>query len=142
MKSKFIQMILINCISYTVLSFIISILSFFPDMVMEASHWTYLSFLIVTSAISILITFTSLIRIDSFWIENFVILIDIFIGVYGIGGGLFHWFPWQSIYIVEVGMIALLVGIITGICMYFYEKTIADKINRKLEDIHHGNNRS
>ncbi len=141
MKNRFIQMILIHCISYTVLSFIISILPFFPDMVMEANHWTYLSFLIVTGLISVLITVTSLIPIDLFWLENLVIMIDIFIGVYGIGGGLFHWFPWQGIYMIEAGLIALFVGIITGICMYFYERTIADKINRKLEEMSHGDDR-
>lgn len=141
MKQKLIQMILIDCISYTVLSLIMFLLSSM-SLVMTASHFVYFSLFIVTTLISLLITLTSSIEIESFLIEQIVILMEILLVVYGVGGGIFHWFPFEMFYIIEAGIISLIVGFVTGLVVYINDKMIAAKINQKLEILqneHHRN---
>lgn len=137
MKSKLIQMVLIDCVSYTVLSLIMSSLSFATNLVMNATHFVYLSLFIVTSIISIFITLTSFIKIESYFIENLVILVEVFLVVYGVGGGIFHWFPFQLFYIIEAGFIALIVFFVTRTVMEMNYRMIATKINQKLEVLQH-----
>lgn len=137
MKSKLIQMVLIDCVSYTVLSLIMSSLSFATNLVMNATHFAYLSLFIVTSIISIFITLTSFIEIESYFIENLVIIAEVFLVVYGVGGGMFQWFPFQLFYIIEVGFIALIVCFVTRTVMEMNYRMIATKINQKLEVLQH-----
>ncbi|MDE6953133.1 MAG: hypothetical protein K2P09_04915 [Erysipelotrichales bacterium] len=137
MKNKLIQMVLIDCISYTVLSLIMSSLALTTNFVFQTNtnitQFDNLSLFIVTSIISIFITLTSFIKIESYFIENLVIIVEVFLVVYGVGGGIFHWFPFQLFYIIEAGFIALIVFFITRIVIEMNYRMIALKINQKLE---------
>lgn len=133
MKNKLIQMVLIDCISYTVLSLIMSSLSITTNLIMNITQFDNLSLFIVTSIISIFVTLTSFIKIESYFIENLVIIVEVFLVVYGVGGGIFHWFPFQLFYIIEAGFIALIVFFITRIVIEMNYRMIALKINQKLE---------
>lgn len=139
MKQKIIFFLLCDCISYTILSFVMFILSFFPSLVMSGSHQVYMSFFIVTTFIAFLITLTSCFEFSSFWQECFTLLIEIFLVVYGIGGGIFHWFEWKWVYLIEVAFICAIVFFITYILIYYHEQYIARKINQKIEDENHEN---
>lgn len=142
MEHKFMDIIFIDCISYTILSIIISILAFIPSLAMPINHITCLSLFLVTTLISILIVMTSNIDIESFWVENILYIIEVCIIVYSIGGGIFHWFPLELYYLIEAGMICIIVYITTSVIIYWYFHLLAKKINRKIEEHSHENYRS
>lgn len=139
MKQKLISFLLCDCISYTVLSGIMFLLSFFPSAVMIGSHQVYFSFFIVTTLISLLITITTYFEFQFFWLECLMILGEIFMVVYGIGGGVFHWFEWKWIYIIEVALICMMVFVVTYIVIYYHDQYLAQKINQKIEEWNHEN---
>ena len=125
MKKQFMNIIYANCISYTILSLLISILSFTSIPVMEMNYMNCLSIFLLTVLISICIVLTSNIKIESFWIENII----------------FHWFPLELYYFFEVGIICILVYIITSIILYLHFHLLANQINQKIEEKKHEHNR-
>lgn len=141
MKKQFMNIIYTNCISYTILSLLISILSFTSIPVMEMNYMNCLSMFLVTVLISICIVLTSNIKIESFWIENIIYVLEVFVIVYGVGGGIFHWFPLELYYFFEVGIICILVYIITSIILYLHFHLLANQINQKIEEKKHEHNR-
>ena len=129
--------VLIDCISYTSVSMLLSALAYFsdPDLVMSVmDHIAYLQLFACTTTISVLMYFTSKLPVKSQIAAAFLSLLDIAAVIYGIGGGVFKWFPWRTSYIIEVGIILTLVFLVTNWIMMWQNREIAKAINKKLQE--------
>lgn len=128
--------VLIDCISFTCVSVLLSTLACFsdPELVMGMNQFVYLQLFVCTTAISILMYLTSKIQVKSQITASFISLLDIAAVIYGIGGGIFCWFPWRPAVVFEVGIILFLVFLVTNWVMIWQNKEIAKAINKKLQE--------
>lgn len=122
-----------NCISFTAVAVILSALAYIPDMTMEITHVTYLQLFGCTTLIACLMYFTSKIQVESQTIASLIPIFNIAIVVFGVGGGIFRWFPWEVKYITEVAVILTLVFIVTNYMMIWQNNEIAKAINEKIK---------
>lgn len=122
-----------NCISFTVVAVILSVLAYIPDMTMEITHVTYLQLFGCTTLIAFLMYFTSKIQVESQIVASLISIFNIAIVVFGVGGGIFRWFPWELKYIAEVAIILILVFIVTNYMMIWQNNELAKSINEKIK---------
>lgn len=136
MKKKALKdSILITCISYTAVAVILSVLALIsPGFTMELTSITYLQLFGCTTIISCLMYFTSKIQVESQIAANLIQILDIAIVVYGVGGGLFQWFPWEITYIAEVAFILIVVFLFTNYIMIWQNNEITKAINKKIKE--------
>lgn len=78
--------ILINCISFTVVSVILALLSYIPGMMMELTRDSFLQLFACTTLISLLTAFTVKIRIDSILLLNLILFMESMLVIYLLGG--------------------------------------------------------
>lgn len=135
MKEKLFNIVLIDCVSYTVLSLLMTIKTCFFQTTINADSQLYLSLLAVTTIIAILIVLSAQIKIDSFLWENILFISTVLLVVLVFGGGIFHWFTWELQDIMEVVLISLMVYGCTWLVVYLNDCLIARKINQKLAEV-------
>lgn len=131
-SKKLDELILVDCVSYTVVSLILAFLSFF-DLVMGINPRVLFQLFAVTTLICFLMYLTSFLPIESPWAEVFVSLADVGVVVLGVGGGIFRWFPWQAKYIWMVSGVFVIVYFITYGIILLQNKIASDQINRILQ---------
>ena len=137
MKQKIMNIILISCISYTILSLTLTLISYLPNITIQSQYTVDLSLFVITTLVTVLTTITSQIKTESFLLENILYILDMFVLVYGVGGGIFKWFSWQWPSILLVAVICMIIYLFTYLIIYFNNKITAIKINKKLEEYHH-----
>jgi low affinity Fe/Cu permease len=128
------EFLLADCISYTaaaVLTASIGIL--IPAYMFGSSHQYYLELFFVTTIINLLIVLDAHLPASLCRFEMLFGIIETAFGVIGIGGGFFHWFAWQPLYLIEASVILLMVYFVTYIIMYWQNREIARKINECLK---------
>lgn len=130
------ECVLIDCVSFTAVSVILSLLSFNEDLMSEFDHAMALEIFVCTTLISVLIYLTSRFRYRSAVMAEAVRLGCVAVCVLGIGG-IFHWFPWEGKYIFEACLIFVAVFIITSAVLFWQASSIANKINRKIREKEH-----
>ena len=131
-SKKLDELILVDCVSYTVVSLILAFLSFF-DLVMGLNPRVLFQLFAVTTLICFLMYLTSFLPIESPWAEMLVSLADVGVVVLGVGGGIFRWFPWQAQYIWMVSGVFVIVYFITYGIILLQNKIASDQINRILQ---------
>lgn len=134
MKKIIIEGLLVQCIAYTILSVIISLLALIPELMMEITALSNLSLFICPTVISIAMVWTSHLNIASEWLEKGLMFIEVNLIVYVLGGGVFHWFPWSIYYVLEVFVIILVVFICVWLIMYELHAELARNINQKIKE--------
>ena len=132
--TKIKECVLIDCISFTTISLIISSLACFSDMTMPITPVAYLQLFVCTTLISIAIYFTYKIQIESQIINDIITLLEIAAVVFGVGGGIFKWFDWKLQYVIEVAVILVIVFIVTNGIMIWQNNEIAKSINKKIKE--------
>ncbi|WP_102048731.1 DUF3021 family protein [Pygmaiobacter massiliensis] len=132
-SKKLDELILVDCVSYTVVSLILAFLSFF-DLVMGLNPRVLFQLFAVTTLICFLMYLTSFLPIESPWAEMLVSLADVGVVVLGVGGGIFRWFPWQAKYIWMVSGVFVIVYFITYGIILLQNKIASDQINRILQE--------
>lgn len=131
-SKKLDELILVDCVSYTVVSLILAFLSFF-DLVMGLNPRVLFQLFAVTTLICFLMYLTSFLPIESPWAEMLVSLADVGVVVLGVGGGIFRWFPWQAKHIWMVSGVFVIVYFITYGIILLQNKIASDQINRILQ---------
>lgn len=131
---KFKDCVVCNCISYTVLTIILSLLAFNPDLMEKMTHIYTLKLFLCTTLISIFVYLTSRLPIESQPLYMLLQLLSVATVVLGIGGGLLHIFPWERNIVLEVIAVLIAVYFITYGIMVWHSNVIANKINKKLQE--------
>ena len=126
--------VLIDCISFTTVMVILSCLSFHANLMTDFTNVFALELFGCTTAISILIFFTSRIRFRSTMAAELAKLLDVAICVLGLGGGVFGWFPWERMYLLEVCLVFVAVFIVTYTVLLWQTSNTAHKINQKIKE--------
>ena len=132
-SKSILQCVLTACVSYTICTIVISSVNVFVNW-HEASYLYYnLQYFAVSSAIAVLMMITDPI------IENSAMPLKIVIGilivalcVFGLGGYVFGWFPFEPLLILAVVGILVTVYFLTFMIVYCVEKKWTDDINKIL----------
>ncbi|MCQ4638204.1 DUF3021 domain-containing protein [Anaerovorax odorimutans] len=130
------ECVLIDCVSFTAVSVILSLLSFNEDLMSGFDHTMALEVFACTTLISILMYPISRISFRSAVMAEAAKLLDVAVCVLGFGGS-FGWFPWEGKYIFEACLIFVAVFIITSAVLFWQASSIANKINRKIREKEH-----
>lgn len=133
-RTKIKDCIAINCISFTFLSVILSLIGFAPKMMTEMTNIFILELFCCTTVISAGEYFLSMIPLDS--VIAALLLRYVFIdGVIILFGGIiFRWFPLKTVYIAEVSIISAAALIVTYAVMLIKNKQLEKKINERLKE--------
>lgn len=131
-KLSFKDCILIDCISFTVVTVLLATLSLAGTPTMSISLRELLELFFCTTLIATLMYFTSKLPLDSFVIATVVDFADVAVVILGVGGLVFHWFPWHWQYVLQVVLILTAVFLITWAVMIYQSRDTAKKINRIL----------
>lgn len=127
----------INCISFTVVSVIWSLLAYLPDMMMPLTHTSYLELFACTTLISLLAYFSFQIPFSSQIFALLVLFLESVAVIFALGGGVFQWFPWKVGYILEVLAIIAAGFFITYCAMLWQNRKLAKAINEKIKERGH-----
>jgi hypothetical protein len=128
------ECILIDCISFTVVTILISILWFITDATLYLENRYLLELFCCTTLISIFMYFTSRIPIESQLLAMLLLLADVAIVILGVGGLLFQWFPWEWKYVLQVMVILVIVFFVTHYILLWQNKETARKINEIIKE--------
>lgn len=124
---KLMNYLIMNCISYTVTSFVLSLLSAFK-IVQNMDYHILLQLLICTSVISLVMFF------DSKRKELILGLMCGIIVVLCLGGGVFHRFPWSASYVIMVILIFIVSYLVSYSIRLVENKVMTDKINYVIKE--------
>lgn len=134
MKVRLKDAVMIDCISYTFVSALLSLLSFSPRMMGEVNKIFNLQLFLCTSLIATGIYIIAKFVTESeilFNLLNFVCIIAV---ILGLGGFVFKWFPMKLEYILEVCLVCLLAFVVTNLIVAWQYKSDDKKINRILSE--------
>lgn len=123
-----------GCISYTVTLLIQALLSGRTEFFMSGFSGTYLLQLFaVCMLIAALMLFTDW-RLEDGpgWRHMAVQLTDVFLVVFGVGGGCFRWFPWSVEQVAVMAVFLLVVYALTYGAALLQHQIISMEINEKL----------
>lgn len=130
---KLIDYLIMDCISYTVVSLLLSILSSM-GIVKNMDYRILLQLLLCTTIISLVMYIVNRIVIDSWWKELVIGLINGSLVVLVMGGALFHWFPWKYQYVAMV-IVIFIASYLTAYGIRLAEnKMMSDKINHIIKE--------
>ena len=130
---KITECILIDCVSYTVVSVILALLSM-PGKVMALEYRTMLELFFCTTLICAIMYGIGKLPLQSTLLEAFLQLLDVAVVILGVGGGLFHWFPWKGEAIWIVVCVFVATYFVTYGVMLLQNKVASDKINLILKE--------
>lgn len=133
-KLKLYDIFRIDCISFTLVCAILSALAYIPGLVMDITHVFNLQLFCCTTAIGVLSYLTSMFPVKSPFLADLIILLDISAVIFGMGGGIFKWFPWKLKYIILTAFIIIIVYTITNGVIIRQNIKIANAINKKLKE--------
>lgn len=123
-----------SCVSYTACSLILTLLSIiFEDF--SPSIYHNLEYFVVCLSISVLMFFTDMFT-DSCTapIAVLIQITDVIVCVLGIGGLIFHWFPFKPFWLLIVLGIILLIYFITFAVMYYVNRKWVNNVNKILTE--------
>ncbi len=128
------ECVFIDCISFTVVTVLLSTLWFIADRTafLESRH--LLELFCCTTLISILMYFTSKIPLESQLFATSLLLLDVAVVILGIGGGIFQWFPWEGKSVLQIIVILVTVFFVTHLIMVWQSRDTAKKINQKIKE--------
>ena len=128
---KIIDFCILNCLSYTVASLMLSILSSF-GVVQNMDYRILVQLFFCMTVFSLLATFINGFLVKSRWTRFLTGLVNGTVIVLAIGGGVFHWFPWKTHYVVLVLLTFLLSYVIVYGFQLLENKKAVDQINQIL----------
>ena len=130
-KKEFIVYILISCVSYTVLSTVLSFLAIF-DLVMTIDHFVMLQLFLCTSSIGITLAFVEKLNVKS---ELFQIVIQLLVimAIVFICGTTFSWFVYDFNVLGIVIFVIFVVYFITYGIMMLLSIVTSNKINMMIK---------
>lgn len=128
------ECILIDCISFTVVTILISALWCVGNMTLLLESSDLLELFSCTTFISILMYFTSRIPLESQLFSTLLLLADVAAVILGVGGLVFQWFPWEWQYVLQVVVILIIVFFITHYILLWQNKETARKINEIIRE--------
>ena len=117
----------ISCISYTILSLVLSTLALF-DLSMPITPVTMIQLFSSTSMIAFLMYCARKIPNTSVFVEMVVQLVIVFLVVFGLGTT-YQWFVWRWDVLLVVCLVIILVYFMTYIAILVQNKKTSDKIN-------------
>ena len=126
-KKNFVEFLLTDCVSFTALLLILSILN--ETGMLEARR--ILECFLCTSAVAGLIALTGRLRIESFLLGVLVNWLDVTV-VVALCGRLFRWFPFEGRILLQVFGILTAVFVITAAVIVFQNEVYARRINEKI----------
>jgi hypothetical protein len=125
--------LLADCVSFTVAALISSILVVVtPDRMFHMTPNYYLELFVVTTFVNVLMLLTMRLPIDCMPVNMLIDLLDVAVGVLGLGGGIFHWFGWRLGYVVEAVTLLTVVYFVTYGLMIWQNRELARQINRHI----------
>lgn len=134
MRLKIKDCVMIDCVSFTFVSVLLSILNVSPKLMGDVNNIFILQLFFSTSLISIGMYFISKICKDSkllFELLNFIYVVAV---ILFFGGIVFKWFPLSVIYAGEIIFICALAFGVTNAVMLWQDKTTERKINKILTE--------
>lgn len=127
---KILHYLTIDCIAFTVMMLVMSILSMTTDFVWNEFKMVYIfQFWIVITLICVLMSFTDRISVPSKAAFTAIQLADAVIVVMVVGGGIFQWFHWGISDILFVLAVDLLIYFVSYIIMMLKLRRTAEDIN-------------
>lgn len=126
--------ILVDCISFTAATMLVSLLSVFSEEQLIVDYYKYnIQMFVCTTLISVLIYFSSKIKIESQIICDAIALFIVGLVIVGVGGGIFQWFSFKK-ELIQVIAIFVTVYLITNFMMLWQNNELSKKINKKIKE--------
>ena len=126
------DLIVIDCVSYTAVMLILSILN---SMGVTDLSWVFnIQLFVITSLISIFMYFIDKLKIESQPVYMLLQMISIAVSVLGVGGGIMKWFSWEFKYIAMTSGIFVTVYLISYAVTFLINSITSDKINKKIAE--------
>lgn len=123
-----------TCVSFTAAILLSALLAWWlPEYMAVLGQAYVLELFVVTSVVNVLLTVSHNRICEGIFADMLLDLWVVLFGVLGLGGGLFHWFPWQPVYIIEVIGILLMVYFVTYSIMFLQNRELARKINEQIK---------
>lgn len=128
--------ILINCTSFTVITIMLSVLSLISDKLTPQLDYFQINIqmFICTTLIAFIMYFVSRIPIESDLLSEFILLSIVGTVVLGLGGGVYKWFSWVWQDVLNVSINFIVVFIITKFVVFWQNKELSKKINKKIKE--------
>jgi hypothetical protein len=124
--------LMIVCTSFTVVTVLLSAINVFADSAYDITFSNLLQLFLCITIISIAMYFTSKIQLDSPF-DHIVMLLIVAVVVF-VCGGLFHWFPWNWKYILQIAVILIIVFFVFHRMILWQSRETAKKINQKIQE--------
>lgn len=137
---KILDFVVLDCISYTIVSLLLSILSSF-GVVQNMDYRILQQLFFCTTVFSLIVMIINGFLVESRWKSFVTGLVNGIVIVLAIGGGLFHWFPWKAHYIALVVLTFLVTYLIVYGFQLLENKKATDQINQVITE-RKNNNRS
>ncbi len=131
------ECVFIDCVSFTVATVLVSALWFIDDRTTLVENRYFLELFCATTLISGLMYFTSKIPLESQFLAMSLLLFDVAAVILGLGGGIFHWFPWEGKYVLQIIATLVTVFFVTHLIMVWQSRDTARKINQKIKEREH-----
>ena len=126
------DLIVIDCVSYTAVMLILSILN---SMGVTDLSWVFnIQLFVITSLISIFMYFIDKLKIESQPVYMLLQMLSIAVSVLGVGGGIMKWFSWEFKYIAITSGIFVTVYLITYAITFLINSITSDIINKKIAE--------
>ncbi|WP_455543116.1 DUF3021 family protein [Intestinibacter sp.] len=124
--------IVINCVSYTAVMIIISLLN---SISISGLSWVFnLQLFVVTTIISLLIYFIEKLNIDSQPIYMLLQILSVAVSVLGVGGGIMKWFAWSFKSVSITTAVFVITYLITYSIIFLLNSITSEKINKKISE--------
>lgn len=144
MLKKIKSYFILNCVVFTVMSFVLNVFFITTDNVQEMNTGGYVTFtmqyLSVTTVMSILFfIFDKIVDKDEMY-SHITSLIIVIATVFGLGGGVYKWFPVLSWW--SLGTLAVIFVVYFSVYFLLFTKNIdaSNEINKKLEEMQEAEN--
>lgn len=138
----------LDCVTFTIMTVVLSGVYYLFDIGQNEPNVNYLkvfaqiifSYFSVTTVISVLfLIFEKFIKTESI-ASHFVAIAIVCSTVYGLGGGVFHWFPVFSYWSVFTLGVIVIVYVCVFLIAFYKNVEDSNKINDKLKKIQEENN--
>lgn len=138
----------LDCVTFTIMTVVLSGVYYFFDIGHNVPNVNYLkvfaeiifSYFAVTTVISFLfLVFEKFINTESI-VGHFVAIAIVCSTVYGLGGGVFHWFPVFSYWSLFTLGVIVVVYVIVFLTIFYKNVEDSNKINDKLKEMQEENN--
>lgn len=132
MKLRYQEYIIIDCVSFTTVALILSI--------SDAIGWSsgmgcifLLQLFGCCTLICLLMWLTDHWEKQRHIVDMLVRLADVAVVILGVGGGIFHWFPWTMHGVIPVCVTFTVVFLVTYVIMLIQDKFVTQAINEYLK---------